>query len=334
MHTVSVRQRVALPLFAALVGGVVGYFWGGQRPTANIAPISDPATLVAPVDRETQVSRRDTFRPDNQTKSDYRLTLDFPQNVRRLSERDARLLQWFQNNNEADYERLFSSYGLDEGERRSLMAHITKIYQAKIEASKHTSQLMMAQSEFDERMKRLLGDKYPDYVAYEKRKPIREESGFLAEHLQNSGAGLSDSQRQALEKLLEQNEAFSSRTKGSLGGPRGDVPAQAYGAEALAALERDQAALSLRSASLLREATAAGLSANQITALRKYYDMELERYDQILTASNYPTAKDIALVEQRIQSLKTRGDNTGELGKLEAQLKWMRKSEKVRPTSP
>jgi hypothetical protein len=327
MKTPSSVRKLTLLLLAALAGGIVGFVLGGRR-TALANP--SPTTQGNPSARATIESTgktQDATTFENKTNEGYRLTLDNPQNSRRLSERDARLIQWFRDNNEADYERLFTSLGLDPGQRRSLMEHITKIYQAKIEARKHTSQLMMAQSEFDERMKLLLREKYPDYVAYEQRKPIREESGFLADHLDKAGAALTDAQRQALEKLLEQNEAFSSKTKGSLGGPRGNVPEQAYGTEAIAALERDQAAL-------LREATAAGLTADQVTALKSYYRSELENYERILTAASYPTAKDIEAVERQIQSLKARGNTTPELSKLESQLNWMRKTEKMRSPRP
>lgn len=288
MRALFTPSIVGFMLLAALVGGIGGYALGVNR-SIDSARMSittnDKATQKVSAGRAGQGTQR---TGTSKGESGYQLTLDVPQFARQLSARDARLIQWFRDTNEADYERLLSSYGLDPAERRSLMEHITKIYQAKIEARKHTSQLMIAQSEFDEKMKLLLGEKFSDYVEYEKRKPIREESGFLAEHLQRAGAGLTDSQRLALEKLLAKNEAFSSKTIGGLGGPRGNVPPQAYGAEAIAALERDQAALSLRSASLLREAQAAGLTSAQITALESYYRTELDNYDRFLKRTDPP----------------------------------------------
>jgi hypothetical protein len=259
-------------------------------------------------------------------KDGYRLILDDPETARHLAERDRRSLATFRATHAPVYEKVLVEYGIDSETRESLYEHVVAIYRAELEVRKVTMQVMVAQRTYRDRMKKALGERYDDYLKYEDRWPVREESSFIAEFAGKSGALLSDERLNELQALIEKNETFTWKSVGSLGGPLGGVPELTDGTEnEISLLEQRQASLALQSAATIQQAKASGFSPKELELLESYYRGQLQYYADAIEKSQPSSPKKIARLEQKLANLRQNPSaNANEIRATAAMLDWMR----------
>lgn len=303
MTSLNKTHVLALTLAAATISGVTGFLLGARQPAQTPSP-SEPTKAAITSTRALSTSANPPVhirRTGGAVTAWSALYLD-PAERARL--RRSAQLAWFREHNEANYERLLADLGVAPATRREVFEEILKIHQTKLEASATTSQLLEEQRAYGQRLRELLGENYARYADYERLRPAREESELIIAHTAEAGAAFQPEQVATLERLIDHAVAFSARTHGSLGGPQSPAPPQAFGDEAKALIERDQASLAVGAATVLRSAREAGFSAPQLAALESYYQKQIGYYDKVLSRAHVPTEADEARLAEQVATLR------------------------------
>ena len=267
---------------------------------------------------------------NERAKGNYILDLDMPLLKARLEDRDRRLIAHIMESRGPLYERLFSGYGIDEAVREQLLHHISLIYQAKIDSRKTSTQLLNAQTVYENRMKGILGDKYLEYKRYEAGERSRQESKRITDFAKASGVfDISSPRWVELQDIIQKNGAYSAETLGDVSGPFDELNKPLQGAASvLPFIEQSQATLAINSASVVEQARARGFSPAEIQLLEKYYATEIAYYDWAVEAVHNPSRARIIMLENRLTALRSDPDaSAAELRRLEDQIGRLRSGE-------
>lgn len=222
---------------------------------------------------------------------------------------------------DAEYADLFAALGLDATTNSQLRKHLREILEAKADAGHTMGEVLQAETDYDERVKQLLGDKYEVYraeeAAYSSRREFEKIAGFAA--AQQMSALPAD--RAAVEKLIQNFQAYSLETEGEWGGPYQGVPPSVGGENLAPFLSAKLATLKTQSALLLGEARTAGLSEPTVAVLEKYYRDNVAKLQTQLARVEDPDLNRRIMITQQLDRAKASSDpNPRLIQRLEAQL--------------
>jgi len=334
-------RRIVLGwVFAALAGFGLGVAFMAQRkaapavavtpppvtpPPVTPLPAAVPAAPRAPVATTMTIGKmpedqRDAMR--RRREGDYIRDSKIPTRRQQRDDHVRRAGEYGMSLRDADYADLFATLGLDDATSAQLRNHLREIIEAKADVTRSQGELLDARTEYDNRLKQLLGEKYALYRADEAAYPSRREYDHFRDFAGIQGLVLSPTERPVVEKLIAQAGAYSQMTEGEWGGPYKGAPPVVGGEDVEPFASARLANLQTQSAVLLAEARAAGVSAETLTGLEAYYQKDIAAQQQWLERIRNPAVNRRIILQRQLEALKASPNpNPRAIERMEASLK-------------
>jgi hypothetical protein len=165
--------------------------------------------------------------------------------------------------------------------REQLLAHVSKINAASMEAEASLSQLLKARWDYDERVRSLLSQTdYESYKQFEASGPARAEFENIHRFAEQQGNVIPEHEREDLLSIIQQSEAYP---KLSYLGPYGRLPIVAVGKDNVLRNAEELLADVVNGANrALQLADEGGLSEESMNLLFNYYSQDAQnRFEEI-----------------------------------------------------
>jgi hypothetical protein len=223
---------------------------------------------------------------------------------------------------DGEYADLFAALGLDAETSAQLRNHLRQLYEAKVDASRALGEVLQVKMDYDDRLKKLVGENYAVYRATEAAYPARLEYESFHKFAAGQGLTLVPGEHAQIEKLIQNAQAYSSQTESDWGSPYKAVPPPVGGEDLRPFLMSKLELLQARSARLLTDARAAGLSYPTLQSLEAHYRAEIAAQQMQLARVENPDLNRQMMLKRQLESVKARPNpNPRLIERLEGQLK-------------
>ncbi len=215
------------------------------------------------------------------SKGEYLNMFDDPVAYKRWRQGVARAVRMLATRNRTNLGPVFARLGLSDQAADQLLAHVSKINDAAMQAEGMVLQLQTAREDYDTKVRSLMSRaSYGPYRQFEAAGPARGQFEKLERFARQAGKTITERERESFVAIIQEAEAYP---KESYLGPYDGLPVTAVGKEnVLRNAKRQLAEVSEGATRALRLASERGLPKQAIDLLRDYYAHDSrKRSDQI-----------------------------------------------------
>jgi hypothetical protein len=275
------QKRLGL---VVLVGFVAGVLCGA--PQGTTPPASSPIEEIVSAPRSGSVSP-----PSGQTIDPKSLELiekkrtgtavldsEIPR-VKQLMDRAVAVgVDYAMKTRGKEYESLFRSYGFDEETVQRMLEHIRAVYEAKSLLQTQSSQLSHARRDFEDEMKKLLGDRMPEYQKYEAEESARRQVDSFELFAHSQGKPITQEDQDVIQNIVGNVGLYTEESTSGVGGVFQDWPSSGYGDRLKKRWAANADLLEEKLEALRKEVVKSKLKPETAKLLEDYYAAALKEY--------------------------------------------------------
>lgn len=259
------------------------------RPNVNILPETPSKTFTTPSSKTPSVLRFEEVEDDGslenlvarRTRGEYINLFDDPANRNKLRENIVRGVALLEAKNRSTLIPLFNAMGIPDTESSRLIAHVSEINEAALEAQAMTTQLLAARDAYDEKIKTLLSPAdYERYKEFEEGAPARAAVEELRKYADKDGKVIDTAELETIGNVIKDAKAYE---RIAYLGPYDGMPVVAVGKDnVLRNAEERLAELHDGANRALRIAAERGLSMQSIDLMFNYFERNVrEKSEEI-----------------------------------------------------
>jgi len=206
-----------------------------------------------------------------------------------------------------EYAALFARLGLPSAVGEDIIRQEALVRRAKIKANLAQGEFAQVQADYDQRVQKLLGERFPEYLAYEKETPVREELGSFLHFARASQIPLTGNDKTAVEKILgELGPSLKSSVE--WGGPYQGIPKVYAGKDVLPVFTAEYADFSRRLTHITEQGRKYELSEPAAFALSTFYQNHLKSTKDLMDRAQDPLALRRSRLADNLAALKASTD--------------------------
>ena len=198
----------------------LGTNWPRSAPTATDGFSDAPPQALSEAANSATMTRAEPehLNPEQVAKTDVRepegyiADSDISWVRERMTARVKRLVESVMAERDPEYELLFAELGIPTAERAGIKSRIAHLYRRRAEAGIIMSEMVQAQGELENHMKRISSEARNEYLDFEEATKARTEVSNIATYLRDQGVTLTPDELQRLLPAVQKHGAYTRKT--------------------------------------------------------------------------------------------------------------------------
>jgi len=247
---------------------------------SSASPTNSSAESITEADIKTALEMNKRSR-----NGEYILQFERPTDRKIMEAAVKEFAQSMASNNTPGLSNMFSTLGISPEKAQLLEKHAYKISVASLEAEQAISQVLRARTEYDSRVRSVLGDDaYAQYRQFEASKPALNEYALFQNFSSQNNVAIDPAYQQQVVGFMQQAQAYTELT---FHGPYDGLTPVAVGNQMVTSSLNSQIdQLTQAANTVASQASEANLPESYVNLLKAYYAQSIQEKMNTITALN------------------------------------------------